>query len=589
MRVMKKRRRIADVLMVIVCLSGVFGSGFLFWRDLNRTLTKNSETPVGIISYKRNGAQRRFGERLAWGSVQRDSPVYSGDLIRTADLSDAIITFDKAVEVSLSENSLIQAFYDSDTGARLELSGGAISVDAGDKGMTISSGGKILTINAGSSVSMDAGEEFTVRVMSGSASLLSAGESRDLDAGTALSVDASGYIEEKPQVTVLTPLPGHAVLSPVPVPVAFLFQTSGFPEGEHVRVDLASDRRFSGIIKTVDSAPDSGMTVELAPGVYWWRAYPAGSGSGGAASGKLSVVNAPAPVPVRPGGGERFAYRDSPPEIRFRWTAGGTDAGEEAVYVLEAADNPGMLRPRLSERVDGYSYASGSLGEGTWYWRVTPRYPGNYGGTALSSAVSAFTIEHGAAEAPPPPELPPAETPPEKALPPRETSPPRTAPPPRAAPPSREAPPSVPLPGRPEALRPSHNAVIDAAYIQRNLSRDLASGFFMFNWKAVPGANAYSFELYRAKPPERPAGDGTDGDAGMVPLISVPLSPDTGYRLENLAVLENGDYIWRLTALSIAPDGTVERRGETAEYRFTFSVPRPGAPALTVPETLYGF
>ncbi|MDR1430117.1 MAG: FecR family protein [Spirochaetaceae bacterium] len=585
---MKKKNRIADIIVVLICFSGALFSGLLFWRDLTRTLTKNSEIPVGIISYKRNGAQRRFGERLAWASVQRESPVYNGDLIRTADLSDAVITFDNATEVSLSENSLIQAFYDPDMGARLELSGGNISVDSRDKGLVISSGGKELTLSAGSTVSVDAGEEFAVRVMAGSVSLHSSGESRELAAGDALSVDASGYIEEKPQVTVLAPLPGQTLLGSGPASVAFSFQSSNFSEEERVRLDIASDRRFSRLIKTVDSPSNSGMTVELAPGAYWWRAYPRSGDAAFAASGRLSIVNASSPIPRYPGRGALFSYRDRPPEIQFRWTDGGSPSGDdEAVYTLEAADNPDMLNPRLSEKVGGYFYTTGNLGEGTWYWRVTPRYPESYGGTVPRSAVSAFTIEHApetAAEVPPPEEPPEAEElPPVAEIPPVVEIPPvriRPEPPPEPPPASRVLP--VPLLERPGALEPSPDAVIDAAYIRRNAGAAPFTSFFTFSWKPVPGANAYSFELYRSG-----SGEG-DAASGAVPLVSVPPSPQTSYRLENLAILENGGYIWRISALSIAPDGTVERRGETAEYRFTLSIPRPGAPALTVPDILYG-
>ncbi|MDR0388850.1 MAG: hypothetical protein LBH73_02145, partial [Spirochaetaceae bacterium] len=294
---MKRKRRIADTIVIIICLSGTCISGYLFWRDFTRTLTKNTERPVGTISYKRNGAQRRFMERLAWTSVERESPVYNGDLIRTADLSDAVITLDNTAGVSLSENSLVQIFYKPDTGATLEISGGSIAVDAGNQSMVINSGGRELTLSADSSASVDLGEELDVRVISGSALLRSAGESYELEAGSAISVASSGRIEEKSQVTVLAPLPGQTVLSQGPAAVAFSFRTSNFSEGERVRVELASDRRFSRIVEARDSPSNSGMTMELSPGIYWWRAYPGGkSPENGAASGKLSIVTVSAPA-----------------------------------------------------------------------------------------------------------------------------------------------------------------------------------------------------------------------------------------------------------------------------------------------------
>jgi hypothetical protein len=135
-----------------------------------------------------------------------------------------------------------------------------------------------------------------------------------------------------------------------------------------------------------------------------------------------------------------------------------------------------------------------------------------------------------------------------------------------AAPASFRVLPVTPL-ARPQALHPERNSVIDSAYVQRNRN-------ITFSWSPVAEANAYHFRLLRPGAP--------------TPIVDTSPSPETSYRLENMALLENGEFIWQVEALIIRPNGTVERRGETAEYRFGVSIPQPGAPALNNPGTLYG-
>jgi hypothetical protein len=126
---------------------------------------------------------------------------------------------------------------------------------------------------------------------------------------------------------------------------------------------------------------------------------------------------------------------------------------------------------------------------------------------------------------------------------------------------------AIPPLARPQAVHPERNAVIDPAYVRQNRS-------ITFSWSPVAGANAYRFRLLRT--------------GSSAPIVDTSPLPGTTYRFENMALLENGEFVWQVEALILGPGGTVERRGETAEYRFTVSIPRPGAPALNNPGTLYG-
>jgi hypothetical protein len=206
--------KLADVLVVLICLGGAFFGIYMFWQDLNKTLSKLSDTPVGIISYKYNGVQRRFSDRFVWSQLQTESPVYNGDIIRTADLSDAIVTFQNENSIDLAENCLIQIFYGAD-GGRIELSGGTLTANSKNGGLVIASGGKELRLSAGSTVTTNStGTDLDIQVTSGTVTLNSGGLVQTIEAGTAATITADGRIETMP---IPEPLPDGLAVQETPV------------------------------------------------------------------------------------------------------------------------------------------------------------------------------------------------------------------------------------------------------------------------------------------------------------------------------------------------------------------------------------
>ena len=130
----------ADVSFIVLCAAGFLLCIFFFWRDLNASLYRLGEQPVGTITFRYNAAQRRFIDRVIWDRLRNDSPVFNGDIIRTAALSEATITFAFGDIIDLSANTLIQIFVD-DGRSRIDFSGGGISVNTyATAGMVIYSG-----------------------------------------------------------------------------------------------------------------------------------------------------------------------------------------------------------------------------------------------------------------------------------------------------------------------------------------------------------------------------------------------------------------------------------------------------------------
>ncbi|MDR3201045.1 MAG: FecR family protein [Spirochaetales bacterium] len=389
--------RRADFFVTLLCLAGTVFWLLIFWQDLNSTLARLNDQPVGTITYKYKAAQRRFIDRVLWDRLQKQSPVYNGDFIRTAELSEATISFSGGRSIDLAENSLIQIRFEGEL-ARIDLTEGGVSVSArGDSSFALASGESRVDVGPGGIVSAAAeGEAFTLRVVEGSASVVNArdGTTRQAEAGEMFSL--AGTAAAGPQIVVLSPRPNARVLSPerTGLPVAFTWRSANYSAEDYTRLEIAEDRGFTRILMTLAATDGNTASAPLSAGVYFWRAYPvrgaAGSGDAeAAASGKLTVVYAPRPRPITPAEDYVYHYRTRFPAIRFQWT----QQEEASYYVVEAADNPAMTNPALQTQARGASFVYSGLAAGRWYWRVRPVYPQGYEGAAEASEPGPFIIE----------------------------------------------------------------------------------------------------------------------------------------------------------------------------------------------------
>ncbi len=162
---MKKKRstrstvNFADILVGIICLFGTVYCLFLFWKDINVSFQKNNEEPIAVIYFKKNTAQRKLLDGNIWERLRTASPIYNGDKIRTASMSEAYTIFDDCSKIDLHENTLIQVFSKKNKNS-IEFISGSISVlstqvDSASP-MSIQTGNKILsfTENASAVISM---------------------------------------------------------------------------------------------------------------------------------------------------------------------------------------------------------------------------------------------------------------------------------------------------------------------------------------------------------------------------------------------------------------------------------------------------
>src|SRR5574344_1297620 len=137
-----------EIFIVLLCMAGMAASLILFERDLSVSLSNSSGAPIATIYFKMNTAQRRLKDRNLWEQLKETSPIYDGDRIRTAALSEAYTVFDDGSKIELHENSLVQVFGKKDKNS-LEFIKGSISISSpiNEENFSVRTGDKILSFN----------------------------------------------------------------------------------------------------------------------------------------------------------------------------------------------------------------------------------------------------------------------------------------------------------------------------------------------------------------------------------------------------------------------------------------------------------
>ncbi|MCL1814684.1 MAG: hypothetical protein FWG27_02525 [Treponema sp.] len=381
-----------DFAIIFLCLAGSIASGLAFLGEYYRIQTKLNEDAIGTIVFKKRSAQRRFIDRLAWDRLRRTSLVYNGDMIRTIELSEAVITFrDEVTQLTLEENTIIQIFWDEIDGARIDFSGGNLGIQSG-RNVTITSGDSRILVNGLASI-FKGQEGYILAVQEGEASY----NGSIIEQGSILSMDSNGERSTKPAI-VMTSFGVSARVLSVPgtaAPVVFSWNTANFANDTRVIIEVAADRGFNNMVRTMDISDASSAIISLENGSYWWRAYPVNGGSREPAnamypSGTLDVIPAGEAVLISPARSAEYTFVDHS-LVPFSWTA--VEGASE--YLLEVSSNEDMSTPVVSRRVQETSVTQTGLGAGRWYWRITPVFPSWIKGSAPSSIVNDFTLVHG--------------------------------------------------------------------------------------------------------------------------------------------------------------------------------------------------
>lgn len=381
----------SDIFVVALCLSVVFICLFLFVRNLNRTFSRNDKTPVATVQYKYKSVQRKFLDRAVWDRPQQNSPVYNGDTIRTSPEAEATLYFVDRNVVELGSSTMIQVFVNNDE-SRIDLTNGLVSVETSDaSNMLVSSENTTAKVSKGSSFRADKSGEGNLQLVVEKGEAAVTGKE-----GTAEPelLKQGAVIQTGIEIPLVMISPGKTIRlldqSGNGVDVSFQWQNS-LPAGEKLILETSPLGNFSDEIRKYTVTDLTEFTLTQQKRSFYWRLYSSAQGASDAnvQSGKVNVIAAPAPVLLAPALEAEYTYATALPAVRFLWEGNSLAAS----YLLEVSDDPKFKEPQFSRFINTQSLTLSEFGEGTWYWRVTPRYLIGTENAPEASKIAFFHVE----------------------------------------------------------------------------------------------------------------------------------------------------------------------------------------------------
>jgi len=382
-----------DFFMIVLCLSGAAVFFNKFRLDFFQTVYSRNEEPAGLITVKHNTVQRRPHDQVYWDWLRNESPVYLGDLIRVADLSDATLQI-AGNYIHLNENTSIRIrrAADNEDSFQVDLDSGNLSLSTGTEGgnITLNIMGRQVDAKPGTTLSASAGADgIAVQVSKGDALFTNKGQKQALVASAMVALDSGGRERTEPAVVVKFPPPDAYYLKSgqEPLNINFAWDRHYLQPGQALRMEVAEDRNFSRITRTIENL-DSTAVAALGAGQWYWKLSYQGAVLG---AGKLTVTDAAGPELLSPITGKLFRFEADSPVVRFQWSK----VAEALSYILEVSQTNDFINPRIRRQVEAEYVIESNMEEGTWYWRVTPVFPSAYSGSAAPSSVSSVRIEQG--------------------------------------------------------------------------------------------------------------------------------------------------------------------------------------------------
>jgi len=388
--------RFVDFLVILFCLSGAVYSINLFWEDLFQTLNGQNKTPIGSVSVKRNIVQRRMSDRVVWNRLIKESPVYSNDMIRVGDNSEADLHVG-GNNITINENTLLRLQYDKETGEfQIELTTGNMGLVTAPEGknVVLNIMGQKVEAKPGTALNAAAGDNgMALQVSEGSAVIPEENESRELGAGAAIAMDTGGSIRSAPTAFVVQPKPNslYRKSTSEPLNIGFSWNRINLQPNETLRLEISEDQYFSRSVRTLNGLNDSAQAA-LGAGLWNWRLTYNGAVLD---SGRFTITEDKGPELLSPAKNRQFFYETEPPKLYFQWSQ--TD--DISHYIVEVDVTPEFRNPIIKRQTTATSFSDSSLGEGIWYWRVTPVFSQTFenagAGAVIAQNPSAFRIIKG--------------------------------------------------------------------------------------------------------------------------------------------------------------------------------------------------
>ena len=390
---LKNSHRIPFRITITVCLIGAAGTYNLFHNSFFRALTKLDEEPIATITFKHKTAERKFLNRVIWDRLKQNSPIYNGDIIHTADLSEATVYFEDGTILDLAENTMAQVFMHSDGILQAELNSGSAGLTAGteNRGLKLKSSDSEVFIGSNSKIfaKKESKNELQISMEKGNAQFA---DGEIISEGKSLSI-SKGIKTELP-FNLISPAQNEKILyfTNNLYPVNFKWTSE---KGTPLTLIIAEDKQFTKITKILQTFGSTESSVNLAKGTYYWKLKESNAGNSSenpdeyVLYGKFQLIQSIKPELVVPAENFLYSFRKQKPSIRFIWN----ECEAASAYNFEVSDNQDMKNPHLTQRISGTSLIISTLGAGTWYYRVTPFYAINNIGLQNPSEIRSFRIE----------------------------------------------------------------------------------------------------------------------------------------------------------------------------------------------------
>jgi len=380
-----------DILVTVFFLFIAAVSLYLFRIDLLQTIDAYDEEPAGTIIIRKNIVQRCHEDRVLWDRLFEDSPVYSGDLIRAADLSAATVDIDDN-HINLNENTLIRIQHDSKTAEpfKIELKEGNLSVNSGtgSAGIILNLLGRQVQAVPGTVLNAGVNEEgMIIQVNEGAATFVEDGQIRELTGGSMIAQDTSGKYRTIPMAVVTRPGPNARYLNNTgePLIINFAWNSMNLDDSETTRLEIAADKSFSRDLRVFESVGNTAQ-ADLNAGLWYWRLV---WGKTTLNTGQVTVTDASGPELLSPADNCIIRYQRDMPQLRFQWS----EKPGASYYILEIGITPDLTEPLINKQPATASFIQPVPEPGIWYWRVKPVFSSAYEGSALCSSTASFRIE----------------------------------------------------------------------------------------------------------------------------------------------------------------------------------------------------
>jgi hypothetical protein len=365
----------ADFLIPFIGGTAIVVSLSLFYSDFTRKVDAGNKKEVGIITFKRLVAQRKYGKQVVWEEVETNTQVYNNDSIRTAGESDAVIRLNDGTEIKLAENSLIvlsftkDEFYIQFKKGEFLANRGNVS-DPNAKKLNISSADTKVSVTTGNLSLSGEGKDLNITVAKGKANINTAGVNRVLGENQKAIIGGDKMDLVELNLKLITPVPQKYFLTAAKSR-KIDFSWENVKGNVDLFFEVSANRKFNRFISRRPVKGTSG-SLNLSKGNYYWRLRGINrktKKTSYSESRRFSIVSEKPVILIAPRNNTVISYKSEMPPVKFKWI----ESLVASSYDLVIATDPEMKNTLKSISMTGNRLALSDLAKGSYYWRVNAK------------------------------------------------------------------------------------------------------------------------------------------------------------------------------------------------------------------------